>query len=530
LLQRARIAGVQAPGSAVRVSLLRYSPAVVLLAIAIADSARFADPDLWGHLVFGRDILASGHAPIVDSYSYSAFSRPWVDHEWLSEAAMALAFGAGGVVGLKMLKLALTAVVIVTMALAIGETGASAALQLAILLPIAVRLSIQLQFRPQMFTFAMLSALLALLARENYRRAAPMWIAVPMLALWSNLHGGFVVGLAALYTFAAVSCIADGARGRGGRRAMTLAVVAFLATLATLATPYGLGTWRAVAHTVIDPGAVSAISEWHPLLRHLIALAHPMGVLFFYDLCATLLFAAFVISIALTPRLDDLPLDAVGAIMVVAAFSAVRNVPLGLIACAAPLARHASLALARFHVREGASVAAPAAASTIMSRANQLVIAAIALILLAQTRLFSTTLDVPQRYPAGAVAFMRSHDLGGNVLADYSWNDYLLYHLGGRSRVFLDSRYETIYPDSVTRDFLDFNGNRPRAASVLASYPHDFVLITPDSRSAVLMESNAGWKPIYRDDASILYARIDSAAAHLPGVPITATATPATFP
>ena len=509
-----------------RVSLLRAAPAVVLLAIAVADSARFADPDLWGHLVFGRDILAHGHAPIVDTHSYSAFARPWVDHEWLSEAAMALAFAAGGVAGLKMLKLALTAVVIVAMALAMSETGASITLQLATMLPIAVRLSLQFQFRPQMFTFAMLSALIALLARENYRGRAPIWIAVPMLALWSNLHGGFVAGLAVLYVFAATSFIVDVARGRNARRAMMLAGLAILATLATLATPYGVGTWRAVAHTVMHPHAVSAISEWRPLLPHLLALAHPVGTLFFYDLCATLLFAAFAISFALTPRLDELPLDAVGAIMVAAAFVAVRNVPLGLIACAAPLARHASLALTRLHVRD----AAPAPASAAMRPANQLVIAGIALILLAQTRLFSRTLDVPQQYPAGAVAFMLTHDLRGNVLADYNWNDYLLYHLAGRSRVFVDSRYETIYPDSVTRDFLDFNANRPRAAAVLESYPNDFVLIAPDSPAAVLMESSAGWKTLYRDDASILFARADSSAAHLPGLPIAAPAPAATFP
>ncbi|HYL59831.1 MAG TPA: hypothetical protein VEU51_13255, partial [Candidatus Acidoferrales bacterium] len=263
-----------------------------------------------------------------------------------------------------------------------------------------------------------------------------------------------------------------------------------------------------------------------PLLPHLFALAHPVGVLFFYDLCATLLFAAFAISFALTPRFDELPLDAVGALMVAAAFFAVRNVPLGLIACAPPLARHASLALARPRSRDNAGVAASAS----MSRANQLVIAGLALVLFAQTRLFSRMLDVPLQYPAGAVAFMRAHDLAGNILADYSWNDFLLYRLGGRSQVFIDSRYETIYPDAVTRDFLDFTAARPRAATVLASYPHDFVLIAPDSPAASLMESSAAWKPVYRDDASILFARADSPAAQLPGIPTSATAPPATFP
>jgi len=41
-----------APGRAP--SLLRYSPALLAFIIVVADAGRWADPDLWGHLVFGR--------------------------------------------------------------------------------------------------------------------------------------------------------------------------------------------------------------------------------------------------------------------------------------------------------------------------------------------------------------------------------------------------------------------------------------------------------------------------------------------
>jgi hypothetical protein len=38
-------------------SLLRYSPALLAFIFVVADAGRWADPDLWGHLVFGRLIL-----------------------------------------------------------------------------------------------------------------------------------------------------------------------------------------------------------------------------------------------------------------------------------------------------------------------------------------------------------------------------------------------------------------------------------------------------------------------------------------
>ena len=82
-----------------RDSLLRYSPAVVLLAILIADSNRRADPDLWGHIRFGQAFIANRHLIDRDPYSYSAPGAPWHDYEWLAEVVIAFAYNAAGVVG-----------------------------------------------------------------------------------------------------------------------------------------------------------------------------------------------------------------------------------------------------------------------------------------------------------------------------------------------------------------------------------------------------------------------------------------------
>src|SRR5947207_13685365 len=59
------------------VSLLRYSPALVLFIVAIADVGRWADPDLWGHIRFGQLTLTLGHAPSRNSWSYSAPGYLW---------------------------------------------------------------------------------------------------------------------------------------------------------------------------------------------------------------------------------------------------------------------------------------------------------------------------------------------------------------------------------------------------------------------------------------------------------------------
>jgi hypothetical protein len=65
-----------------------------------------ADPDLWGHVRFGMDILNQRELPVQDPYSFTS-DRPWVNPEWLAEVVMAGAIFGSGPIGLVALKLLL---------------------------------------------------------------------------------------------------------------------------------------------------------------------------------------------------------------------------------------------------------------------------------------------------------------------------------------------------------------------------------------------------------------------------------------
>src|SRR6266404_4380514 len=170
-------------GSA-RVSLLRYSSALVLFAIVIADARQHSDPDLWGHVLFGRQLLAHGSLPRDNPYSYSAPGFPWLHHEWLSEVLMGALFDKFGTAGLKILKFLCTAGTICFIAFAEFETSASALAQLSILLVAALLLMPAMQFRPQLFDFLFLSATIFLLVRHHRRGKGVLWVAIPMVAIW----------------------------------------------------------------------------------------------------------------------------------------------------------------------------------------------------------------------------------------------------------------------------------------------------------------------------------------------------------
>jgi len=54
--------------------------ALVQFVILAFLSLTAADADLWGHLTFGRDVLASGHVIQADRYSFTG-DLPWITKE-----------------------------------------------------------------------------------------------------------------------------------------------------------------------------------------------------------------------------------------------------------------------------------------------------------------------------------------------------------------------------------------------------------------------------------------------------------------
>lgn len=507
-------------------SLFRYSPGLIIVAIAICDLSRFADPDLWGHLRFGQAVISAGHLVRTDPYSYTAFGHPWLNHEWLTEVIMGALYNFAGMFGLKLMKLACAAVIMIFLAAAESETGAPAVIQFAILISSAVTIAPQVQYRPQVFTFALLSSLIYMLTRDLYGRRAHLWLAVPMLAVWANLHGGFILGIATLAIYTTVSGAQDIYAGRGPRRALHLAAITFLATLATLATPYGVGTWQAVGHALRNPFTRVVIVDWQPLTRQYATQWHSDQLSVMYLQLAVSLIAALIFSFIRTPILDDLPLVVIAAVMSISAFISVRNVPAAVITVAIPLARHLPLALGRRWPTIGPHTG-PVKPS---SRVNQAILVAVAMLIFVQSDFFSNRLTSVDPYPVSACNFIRAHKISGNLLSLFSWGEYEIWHLAPDNRVFLDGRYDTVFPEAVIRDFLLFTYNRDGGDHALNNYPTQLVLIPTDSAGRKIMERHRDWSLIYKDDSALLYARADSPTAREFKIPTTGKPSLVLFP
>jgi hypothetical protein len=318
--------------------------------------------------------------------------------------------------------------------------------------------------------------------------------------------------------------------GRAMRRGLgivAIGAVAVASTFCTLLIPPARDTWYSLVSELQNPMTRNQIADWQPLLVALRAGSWGSVEQQYFGL-VLMFFIAAAVTVVLTPRGDDAPLVAVAAVMIAAAFTALRNIPFAAIAVAPVISNHLGL---HIRPRDVTSVSAESARDAPLAGrlAIEVLIALVAIVIARNDGTLSGGIDA-SGYPVDAINFMQSHRLTGNVLTTFEWGQYVIFRGAPAIKVFIDSRYDEGYPPAVISDYLDFYTDASGGARTLAAYPHDFVLIDGAAAAVKLMNSQRDWRLIYSDDTSRLYARANSPAAHLDGVPYAGTVRPAFFP
>jgi len=223
----------------VKVARARSSPHyfVPLLAAAMASLSLVGADCRW--LVALGGTVARGHLPTSLPFA-SAPTSGWHDAPAFAELVLHglwRAFGDRGLVLAQVL-----AALCGFGALAAGlrrESRTPGGAASAALLVLAGSLPSVAVIRNGLFSLALFPVLLLLVQRESRRPSARIWLAVPLLALWANLHGAVLVGYALLAVYVVV------ARRREAPGVLLAGAIALCATPVLWHTPdYYLG----VAH------------------------------------------------------------------------------------------------------------------------------------------------------------------------------------------------------------------------------------------------------------------------------------------
>lgn len=227
--------------------------------ITLILSKTISDPDLWGHLRFGLDILQTGTITQVDPYSYLTTGQRWINHEWLTEVLFALAWTAGRAPGLILLKMTvgfLTIAILYRHLRALQLRHIQATI-LLLLMGFPLLVPFLFSVRPQIFTFLFFALILLIVRQADIGDYRWLWAAPPILLLWANLHGGFLAGLGILCFWAALHVTVH-------RQAWRHIIPPTLISIAaTLVNPYGIDLLTFLLRTATVPRP--EILDWQPL-------------------------------------------------------------------------------------------------------------------------------------------------------------------------------------------------------------------------------------------------------------------------
>ena len=480
-----------------------------------------SDGDTGWHIRTGQWIASNHMVPMRDLFSYSKPDGVWYAWEWLSDLLFAWLNAHGGLAAVALMALLIISTTF-SIVFRLARRNSNAIVAILITMVAAAASSIHWLARPHLFTLLFLALFYAALERIRAGQTKYLWILPVATALWTNLHGGFVVGIVTIGAYGVgellkaalcVNNVADAATRRDAcLAAKRYFLCAFACLAASLLNPYSYHLHVHLFEYLRDPYASQHIQEFLSVSFH-----HPIAVLFE----SMLLLGAGVVFWSLRRR------SYIEAVLIVAfahgALLAARNIPLYTIVAAPPIAAMMAEWLAAFPnfetatwlratVRKFNSSAARLTDTDLIGRWHVLSAAAVAVVaalLFAPhpPRAFRPEFD-PKNYPAAAVARISRHELGlrvpAHIFTSDQWGDYLIYRLYPRIRVFIDGRSD-FYGADFEQKAVDALTVKDGWEATLARFGVDAVLLPPGAPLSGALKISTNWRLVYDDGVALVF-------------------------
>lgn len=462
--------------------------AMLVFAVFVCVRTSAYDPDTWWHVAVGNQILSTHTWPTTDHYSYTASGTPWIAYEWLGDVVIALATQLGGIVGQKMLLVALGSIFVLLLygyaSLSCGNSKAGFVACAIVLGPAALFFTL----RPQLigYIFLLIFLICLELFRQGKRKA--IWILPPLFLFWVNTHGSFAFGFFVLAVWwlaglAEFRCGGVQARAWSAGERLEIELAALASLLATFCTPYGTRLFSyPLEMALLQPLNIASISEWQSLNPSLV-----IGKWFL-----AFLLVLFLAEILLRPahRLEALAL-LLFAIVVAALHR--RFLVVFLILCAPWLAALVSRWVPPYR---------PKADKPLL---NMILIAA-AIVGLVACFPTQQTLErgVRRNYPVAAVNYLRTHPVPGEMLNEYGWGGFLIYTRGRQHKVFIDGRADIYEYSGVLADYEDIVQMKPDALFLLRKNGIRSCLLRRRAPLRNFLAALPAWKIVYQDKLSTI--------------------------
>ena len=466
----------------------------ILIALAAGSIISFRsvyEADLFWHLAQGREV-AAGHLVRANLFSYVAPDYPQPYTGWLFDLILYGLWMTGGAAAVQLAQALLIAAALVLCCQAIVTRSSHAS---AIVVVVMVWLTIEPRAipRPHVFSFAAIAMCVWLIERACAARSAkPLWWAMPLIVVWSNIHVESVFGVALIGLFAAAEWLQPTSLSRGD--ATKALGIAALAGAATIVNPYGTGILQYLYENTAVPSLINIAELQAPYLpnyRGFFALG-------------TLVVAVTALRMRNVAFWEWITLLA----FAILGLRYLRFTPMAAIATAAIAARGVEAVIDR-GIDRRAAVVTTIVAAVFLSRIPLQALAQ-------QIDASSTALTPPAFFSEPAMQFARDHKMGGPVYVSNNLGGFVEWSLYPEARVFQDSRLQA-YPREHLQRMLDAWHSQPEWDAMVKDVDWAILSRPRDNELSGTSRFPASkWKVVFRDQAIDIVVRLTGKYAYLP--------------
>jgi len=481
--------------------------------------------DTWFHLKQGELYVTTHSLPAQDPFAFTTAGREWIKYSWLADVLFYLIFLAAGIPGLVLFRLLVLLLLAAVLYRLLRRCGLHpvAAILLVFLASLAFRF--RLFVRPEILSFLLLLATMAVLLRLKAARPGAAYGLLPIFLIWINVHASFVFGVAIPGLVLLANLLPEGWAMPGwGRfrldraRLRHLAVAVALLPLAGLLNPHGLSMLlfpfrqnRMIRLTLFPEWMeIWKLPGIDPVLWEVVII---MGVLLLAFITTGLLLFAW------EGHLDPVGWGLVLSMGVYAIFRN-RAVPYFVLAMLPLLA----LALVRVgdHLLDRVSGKSSHWLERVGAFACVLALTASIADQAFLTRRFAPGFGVASHFfPEGAAAFLDRHRLDGRVFNSYQFGGYLMWRRWPDNQVFIDGRYDAVlFGEDLFESYIAAYRSPAALDRIAAAYGVEILVLdaNPDDQMGHIRH-HPNWARVYWDPVAEVYVRrggrfADLIAAH----------------
>ena len=463
-----------------------------LFVLAFSTTARNYDYDLWARLIAGMGFVQTGHVLKQDFLSYTP-THTWFDHEWGSGVIFYLTQHFFSSAGLLILQAVLLFLIFFTITKVVQLRGVKTTSAYNFLFYyfafISMSYMVDAPVRCQMFSFLFFAVFLYILELARKGNDKPLWLLPVLMLLWNNLHGGCVSGIGLIVMYIVGEFF--------NHKPIKKYIYPLIATILVLPiNPWGFEyiKFLLTASTMPRPEIV----EWWGLFSKYFMFKY-MKFKIFALVMILVEFAVVLRQVISKKFYFDKTKFLVLAVTMFLAIEHVKLIPFAVISITCFLYDDFYTAF-NFVTRNIFNKIGKVKDTIIYSL---ILIFALSNI---NAKAFEPVLDW-SRYPVLAVEFVKINEIKGNLLINFGLGSYASYKLYPNNKIYIDGRYEEVYPDKLLPLLNKFYRVRPGWDEVLKKYPPDVMIIEKFYPVSKALEATKEWKAVFEDNFFLVFVK-----------------------